>query len=95
MKYIYLFMGVVATASMFYFNFALVAFSGPGVNLPAGLERFINFSLLALPAITVLAGILMACGFFLHWQYVYRWLLLPIPFAVIYFLVRFYYPFAN
>ena len=81
MKYLYLALSLVALCVQGLYYFLLFAFSSYGDTLSGTLFIII------LLALCVVAGILVLRGFFLNWQYVYRWILLPVPFVLLYFLI--------
>ena len=87
MQYFYLALGVWFTVAQALFYFMLVAFSiSEGTSKSVSL--FINFFLYLLPLVCLIATILLLQGFFSEWKYVYSWIFLPIPFAVIFVIIR-------
>lgn len=85
MNYLYLSLGVIALIMQAGFYFVLVAST---VNGEGGNPGFMNFFIYALPGLCILAGIFMIIGFFQHSEYIYRWILLPIPLAVLFIILR-------
>jgi hypothetical protein len=93
MKFLHLYLGILAAAGEFFISFFLVATSIPGRDISSSLSRFLDISLYGLCGIAILAGVLMVCGFFLKWEHVYSWLLAPIPFIILFLILRLTLPF--
>ncbi len=89
MAWLKLILGLWVLAGQGMFYFMLVAFSMPGTGGSPALNKFLGISFFSLITVCVVAAVLLIVGWARHWPLVYLWILFPVPFAVLFFFLRF------
>lgn len=76
----------LATQALAYFM--MIAFSAPGVDTGRKLEAFLTASIYAMLGICFVGAAVMVWAYAHRWGHVYMWALLPLPFAVLFVVLR-------
>lgn len=68
--------------------FMMIAFSVPGVDAGRKLEAFLTASIYAMMGICFVGAAVMIWAYTHRWEHVYVWALIPLPFAVLFVVLR-------
>ncbi|MBK7207063.1 MAG: hypothetical protein IPH91_02115 [Elusimicrobia bacterium] len=81
-------LALLALSGQALFYFMMIAFSVPGVDAGRKLEAFLTASIYVLLGVCFVGAAVMVWAYTHRWEHVYAWAMLPLPFALLFVVLR-------